>query len=183
MPVLDRKPFGKDYDDEHHSRLVDRQHRNNNDASPIFASFPIGSAVAVQQEDSRPWTHGTVVGTGDHKNHNQAYIILLTTNGRRITCNRQHTKPTSIKVDAYLQYHTTKNKDKQTDPLEDILNYNGNNPMVYASRHTHNSTNNLPKTENEDQTKDIQQGGGQDHSKKQQIHQRTLTQYNKAVKL
>ena len=48
MPVLDRKPVGEDYDDEHNSRLVDRQHRNNNDASLIFASIPIGSAVAVQ---------------------------------------------------------------------------------------------------------------------------------------
>ena len=48
MPVLDWKPIGKDYYDEHHSRLLERQHKNNNDALPIFASFPIGSAVAVQ---------------------------------------------------------------------------------------------------------------------------------------
>ena len=34
--------------------LVDRQHRNNNDASPIFESIPIGSAVVVQWEDSGP---------------------------------------------------------------------------------------------------------------------------------
>ena len=32
MPVLDWKPIGKDYDDEHHSKLLDRQHKNNNDA-------------------------------------------------------------------------------------------------------------------------------------------------------
>ena len=48
MPVLDRKPIGEDYDDEQHSRLIDRQHRNNNDTSPIFTSIPIGSAVVVQ---------------------------------------------------------------------------------------------------------------------------------------
>ena len=48
MPVLDRKPVSKDHDDEHHSKLVDRQHKNNNDASPIFAYTPIGSAVVVQ---------------------------------------------------------------------------------------------------------------------------------------
>ena len=42
MPVLDQKPIGKDYDDKHHSRLLERQHKNNNDASPIFASIPIG---------------------------------------------------------------------------------------------------------------------------------------------
>ena len=48
MPVLDRKPVGKEYDDEHHSRLVDMQHKSNNDALPIFASIPIGSTVVVQ---------------------------------------------------------------------------------------------------------------------------------------
>ena len=45
--VLDRKPIGGDCDDEHHSRFIDRQHKNNNDASPIFDSIPIGSAVSV----------------------------------------------------------------------------------------------------------------------------------------
>ena len=48
MPVLDRKPLGRDYDDEHHSRLIDRQHKNNNDVSLIFASIPIGSGEVVQ---------------------------------------------------------------------------------------------------------------------------------------
>ena len=47
MSVLDQKPIGEDYDDEHHSKLLDRQHNNNNDASPIFASISIGSAVVV----------------------------------------------------------------------------------------------------------------------------------------
>ena len=49
MPVLDRKPVGRDNEDEHHMRLIDRQHKNNNDASPIFASIPIGSTVVIQQ--------------------------------------------------------------------------------------------------------------------------------------
>ena len=48
MPVLGHKPVWTDCDDKHHSKLVDRQQRNNNDASPVFASLPIGSAVAVQ---------------------------------------------------------------------------------------------------------------------------------------
>ena len=87
MPVLDRKSVGKDNDDEHHSRLVDRQHKNDNDASPMFAFIPIGSAVAVQQEDGGLWTNGTIVGTGDHNHNNCSYTIQLTTNGRRITRN------------------------------------------------------------------------------------------------
>ena len=58
MPVLDHKPIGQDCDDDHHRKLLDRQHRNNNDAFPIFASVPIRSAVVVQKEDGGPWTHG-----------------------------------------------------------------------------------------------------------------------------
>ena len=85
MPVLDWKSNGEDHDDEHHGKLIDRQHKNNNDASPIFTSIPIGSAVVVQQEDGRPWTHGTVVDTGDHNHHDHVYIIQLTINGRGIT--------------------------------------------------------------------------------------------------
>ena len=50
MPVIYRKPIGRDNDDEHHSKLIHRQHKNdtNNDVSPVFASIPIGSTVAVQ---------------------------------------------------------------------------------------------------------------------------------------
>ena len=48
MPVIDSKPIGQDCDDDHQSQLLDRQCRNNNDASPVFASKPIGSAVVVQ---------------------------------------------------------------------------------------------------------------------------------------
>ena len=48
MPVLDCKPIGQDYDDDYHSKLVDRQQRNNNDTSPVLAYIPIGSTVVVQ---------------------------------------------------------------------------------------------------------------------------------------
>ena len=51
MPVLDRKPVDKNYDDEHHCRLVNMQDKNDNDASPMFAFIPIRLAVAVQPED------------------------------------------------------------------------------------------------------------------------------------
>ena len=61
MPVVDCKPIGQDCDDDHHSKLVDRQGKNNNDTSPVFSNVPIGSAVEVQHEESGPWTYGTVV--------------------------------------------------------------------------------------------------------------------------
>ena len=80
MSVLDHKPVGQDCDDEHHSKLVDRQNKNNTNASPVFAFLPIGSAV--QHEDRGPWTHGTIIGTGDHNHHDCTYTIQFTTNGR-----------------------------------------------------------------------------------------------------
>ena len=69
MPVLDCKPVGQDCDDDHYSKLIDRQHKNDNDTPPVFPYIPIGSAVAVQQEDGRPWTHGMVVDIGSHNHH------------------------------------------------------------------------------------------------------------------
>ena len=85
MPVLDCKPIRQDCDDDHHNKLVDRQQKSNNDASLVFASIPIGSAVEVQQEDGGLWTPGTLVGTGNHNHHDRSYAIQLTTNGRCIT--------------------------------------------------------------------------------------------------
>ena len=48
MPVLDQEPIGEDYDDKCHGKLIDRQHKNNNNASLIFTSITIGSAIVVQ---------------------------------------------------------------------------------------------------------------------------------------
>ena len=75
MPVLDHKPIEQECDDDNHNKLVDRQQRNNNDTSPVLAYIPIGSTVVIQQEDGRLWTHGTVVGTGNHIHHNRSYMI------------------------------------------------------------------------------------------------------------
>ena len=78
MPVVDCKPIGQDCDDDNHSKLVNRQGRNNYDTSPVFSNIPTGSAVAVQCEDGGPWTHGTVVNMGNHNHHDRSYIIQLT---------------------------------------------------------------------------------------------------------
>ena len=81
-----------------------RQGKNdtNNEALQVFVSIPIGSTVAVQWEDRGPWTHGTIVGKGDHNHHNQSYKIQVITIGRIITCNRQHIKPTLIIAEEYM---------------------------------------------------------------------------------
>ena len=77
MPVIDRKPVIVDNDYKHHTKLVHRQCKNdtNNDASQVLASIPIRSTVVVQQEDGGPWTHGIVVGKGDHNHNNWSYNI------------------------------------------------------------------------------------------------------------
>ena len=72
MPVINRKPAGVDNNDKHYIKLIHRQSKNdtNNDASQVFASIPIGSAVVVQWKDGGLWTHGIIVGRGDHNHHN-----------------------------------------------------------------------------------------------------------------
>ena len=136
MPVLDCKPLVKDCDDDHHAKLAERQQKNNNDTSAGFPCIPIGSAVAVQQEDGRLWSHGTIVGTGDHNHQDKSYTIQLTINARCITHNRHHIKLTSVTADTYIQYHATKQQNVRTDPLVEILNNITKHPAAYATRQT-----------------------------------------------
>ena len=114
MPVIDRKPVNVDNDDKHHIELMHRQHKNdtNNDASQVFVSIPIGSTVAVQWDSGGPWTHGMIVGKGNHNYHNQSYKIQVTTTGKIITRNRQHIKPTPITAEEYIHYQALKHTDK-----------------------------------------------------------------------
>ena len=130
MPVVDHKPIGQDCDDDHHSKLVDRHGKNNNDTSTVFSNIPIGSAVEIQHEDGRPWTHGTVVNMGDHNHHDRSYIIQLTKNGRCISRNRWHIKPTTVTADTYLQHQYNKQSSTKTDPLTEILNNMNRNPAI-----------------------------------------------------
>ena len=111
--------------------------KNDNDASPVFEFIPIGSAVAVQWEESRPWTHGMIVSTGDHNHHDRSYTIQLTTNGRCITCNRWCIKPTTITAETHLQYESTKQGHTKTDPLTDILNNINKTTTANVNTHTH----------------------------------------------
>ena len=59
MPVLDCKPIGQDHDDNHYGKLMDRQHKSDNDTPPVLSYIPTGSAVAVQrrQQTMDPWDH------------------------------------------------------------------------------------------------------------------------------
>ena len=140
MPVIDCKPLVEDCDDDCHTKIVERQQKNNNDTSVTFPCIPIRSAVAVQQEDSGPWTHGTVVGIGNHNHHDKSYTIQLTTYGRHIACNRPHIKPRAVTADAYIQYQSTKQHSTMADPLAEILNNITGNPAAYVTRQATNDS-------------------------------------------
>ena len=71
MPVINRPPVGKDNDVEHHKAIINRQTKNDKDTSKFFF-IPIGSAVEVQWEDGRPWTHGTIGRKGDQNHHDRS---------------------------------------------------------------------------------------------------------------
>ena len=134
----------------------------NNDASQVFASIPIGSTVAVQWEDGGLWTHGTIVGKGDHNHHNCSYKIQVTTTGRIITCNRQQIKPTSITAEEYIHYQSRKHTNIQTDPLDTIMNHIKNNPQLYSNKITHNNNNDSQGTHGEHGAKNNSQGSRQE---------------------
>ena len=136
MPVIDCKPLVEDCDDDHHAKIIKRQQTNDKDTAVTFSCIPIESAVVVQWEEGGPWTHGTVVGTGDHNHHEKLYIIQLTSNGRCITCNRHHIKPMAVTADTYIWYQSTKQHDTRTDPLAEMLNNITKHPAAYVTRQT-----------------------------------------------
>ena len=157
MPVVDCKPIRQDCDDNHHSKLVDRQGKNDKDTSPVFSNIPTRSAVAVQHEDGRPWTHGTVVDTGDHNHHDRSYVIQLTINGRCISRNRQHIRPTTVTPYKYLHHQYNKQSSIKTDPLAEILNNINRNPAIYGTRQVRNTNNTCEQYNEQSTNKNAQQ--------------------------
>ena len=153
MPIIDCKPLVEDCDDDCHAKIIERQQKNNNDTAVTFSCIPIGSAVVVQQEDDGPWTHGTVVGIGDHNHHDKSYTIQLTTSDRCITHNRHHIKPTAVTADTYIQYQSTKQHSTRADPLAEILNNITKNPAAYVTRQTTNDSE-QSNTKQEEEAKD-----------------------------
>ena len=52
----------------------------NHDTFRSYTFIPIGSTVAIQWEVGGRWTHGTVVGKGDH-NHKRSYTTCVKKTG------------------------------------------------------------------------------------------------------
>ena len=80
MPIINRLPINIGNDDKHNDVLFSG-HTNNDrkyDTTRNYASFSIGSTVVVQEGDGGPWTHGIVIGRGDHNQSNSSYTVRLT---------------------------------------------------------------------------------------------------------
>ena len=181
MPVVDCKPIRQDCDDDHHSKLVDRQGKNDNDTSPVFSNIPIGSALAVQHEDSRPWTHGTVVNMGDHSHHDKSYIIQLIKSGRCISRNRWYIKPTTVTADMYLQHQSNKQSSTETDPLTKILNNIKRNSAIYATRQARSINSTCEQYNEQTTNKSVQEEANieQDNKKADSSQERGSVEENK----
>ena len=85
-----------------------------------YASIPIGSTVAVHSEDGGPWTHGTVVGSGDNNHNNRSYMMCITKTGQLATRNRKHIKENPATGGQYLWDQWRENT---VDVLDNILQY------------------------------------------------------------
>ena len=55
----------------------------NYDTGRNYDLFSIGSTVVVQWEDGGPWTHGTIIGTGDHNHNNRLWHWHATTKNKK----------------------------------------------------------------------------------------------------
>ena len=73
----------------------------------------------AQSEDGGSWTHGTVVGRGDHNHNDRSYTMRVTQKmGHIITRNIKQIKTMSITAEHYLRDQCTKHTE---NPLDKIL--------------------------------------------------------------
>ena len=100
-----------------------------------------------------------VVDKGDNNHHGRSYVIQCTNNGRCISRNRQHIKPTTVTADTYLQHQSKKPSNKTTDPLAEILNNINNNPALYTTEWVTTTSNTCDQCEEQNDTKSGQKEG------------------------
>ena len=95
-------------------------------------------------------------------------MTQLTTNGRCITHNRCHIKLTTVTMDTYIQYHSTKQQNARADPMADILNNITKNPVAYATIQTTKILRQLDKKQKEE-AKDKEQHSSKARNSSRQI--------------
>ena len=84
---INREQTNFNADDEHYEDLKTHQDKyiKGNDTYKDSFSFPIGSTLAVQNEDGGPWMHGTSEETNSTDHQGQSYIIRVIKTGRLMT--------------------------------------------------------------------------------------------------
>ena len=96
-----------DNDESNHTALIKGQ--SHLDVQVLRKTFlPTGLPVAVQCEDGRPWTHGTVVWHGSDDHHDRNYKIQVPKMGHIITRTNWHVKTTLITEEEYLRNKVVK---------------------------------------------------------------------------
>ena len=74
----------------------------NNDTLKESSLTPVGSTVAVKCEDSRPWTHSTVIAHGDMRYNNRSCKVQLIKTGQLVIRKPKHIKTTTIATHQYM---------------------------------------------------------------------------------
>ena len=69
----------------------------------------------------------------------------------------------SITADEYIHYQVIKHANRQTDPLDDILEQIKDNPMLYSNRTFQSNINNTQSTHDKHQPKSNMPERGQEH--------------------
>ena len=68
----------------------------------MILPFPIGSTVAIQYEDGKPWMHRVIKEPNSSDHRRRSYIIRVTKIGRLITQNIRHICSTPVTTEKYL---------------------------------------------------------------------------------
>ena len=96
-----------------------------------YSSIPTGSTVAVQKEDSRSWTHGTIVGNGTEDHNGRSYKLRVNMTRCTIIRVKKHVTATPILREDYLRNEMSKANQPQT---QDKANKLVDNFLSYISK-------------------------------------------------
>ena len=66
--------------------------------------LPTGSTIAVQHEDGRPWTHGTITKHGNPAHYGQSYKVWILKTACIVTRIMRHIKKTLITAEQYIRH-------------------------------------------------------------------------------
>ena len=104
MLVFNRSTINADNDDDHYEALVARQLKAGKKFGTIrdYNSIPIGSTVAVQWEERKLWTPGTVIDKDDYSHSDFSNRLKVMKTEWLTIRNSKNMKATPIMNQLYL---------------------------------------------------------------------------------